>query len=268
MTEGVEDVVVYVSSPNIFELHVVNNGVSYLDATEAQSVDLASDLEFYVINFGDGTNPCEGPTSFYSIAAVEDDTVVQIFEPASGGAFVLREEVTINRFEAYTERHTATGSSQPNFSGFKIQATKAVSVYSGNRCAGEDTDQHSTWSSVPAFNQMNNTYLTYAITTAGVSAAGAYGVKIVATQNGTIVFTSILGQSNGLDDGQTVVYFYEYGSGEHIGKVTCSAPCYVMQFVRGESLDTGVSQSVIPPENRFLSFSTRNNFLYSLTSCY
>ena len=251
MTEGVEDVVVYASSATDFELMVINDEGEYTDAAEAQSVDLASDLEFYVINYGDGSNDCVGPASFYSIAAVEDATDVQIFEPTSDGAFALRSEVTLNRFESFTERQdSAGGTMEPNFSGFQVRATKAVSVYSGNRCTQEDAGVHTTWSSVPALNLINTTYLTYAITTAAASASGSYGVKVVATRNNTIVSTSIVGQSIGLDAGQSQLFYYEYGSGEFIGKVTCSQPCYVMQVVRGTSLDTGVSQTVIPPEDR------------------
>ena len=226
VTEGIEEKTFYVDSSDAIDVHVSNEGnispYYVLDAVEAQAVTDV-DTEHYVINYGDGYNDCPGNTAFYTVAALNGITTVSIYE-RTGDGLTLRTEVDLNRFQCFSERADISGS-EPTGDGFVIRSSAPVSLYSGNRCAREETDTlyHSTGSSIPSVSYLGTNYVTYPFTTAFDSPGGSYGVKVVATQNNTMVSTS-LGQSGTIDQGESTFVWYEYGTGEHVGEVVCSNP--------------------------------------------
>ena len=253
MTEGVETKTVYVVSDVDIEVHVSNEGnispYYVVDAVEAQAISDV-DTEHYVINYGDGFNGCPGYTAFYTVAALNSGTNVTIYQrSASGGGMEVREQVSLGRFQCFSERADISGT-EPNGDGFRVVSSAPVVLYSGNRCVGEGGFYHSTWSSIPSVSYLGTTYVTYPLTTAFDSTDGSYGVKVVATANDTTVTTS-LGQSETIDQGEATLFWYEYGTGEHFDEVVCSSPCLVLQMVRGTALDAGVSQTTIMPVERY-----------------
>ena len=140
MTEGVETKTVYVVSDVDIEVHVSNEGnispYYVVDAVEAQAISDV-DTEHYVINYGDGFNGCPGYTAFYTVAALNSGTNVTIYQrSASGGGMEVREQVSLGRFQCFSERADISGT-EPNGDGFRVVSSAPVVLYSGNRCVGE-----------------------------------------------------------------------------------------------------------------------------------
>ena len=215
---------------------------SVIDAVEVYPQGDA-DTEFYIVNLGspDTEQGCSGYTTFYSVCAYADDTTVSVYRKSSG-SLVLDDEYTLDEFEVFTERHSSSGLIEENFSGYVIRTSQDASVYAGNRCYSHTT-QHSTWSSIPPVNRLGTTYASYNFDTT----AYQYMVKIVATDNDTVVSSTSSGMQATIDQADVVEFVY---AGSEMSVVECSKPCVAMQIVNGTSDEAGVSQQVLNPTNR------------------
>ena len=224
----------------------------FTDATPIQPVS-SSQTTFHVLNHVNQTHRCIGVVNnhFFGISASEDDTEVTVTSPDGSESF------TLNLHETYSEIAYRT-SPEIELLGYHIESSAPVTVLSGNLCTFNNNEgpEIADGTYISTQRPVNEYSTEYIVPNIQAPRNSGYDVHVVAGEDGTSV--DIDGRIYEIDEGEVINERFP-GRVEPT-RVTCSLPCNVVQFTRGEKDSDGMFMiSVVPT----VEFSTTAFFTAS-----
>lgn len=218
VTFGLEAKGLMITSDNPISVHIDQPSWE-LDVAMARPL-AAEDTEFYIINYlGDSVTASFWPLSFYSVAASEDNTIVEIFDEERQ----RRTTVELNTLDVYSEDASELGGvpgSLVDYTGLYISADKPISVFAGHGRVlfpGNNNNQY-IYDSVPNTAEIGTSYTTFPIGF-GADDTG-YMLRVVSTVDGTLVTMPDLDVSETVDAGD--YYQIEYTTSYNAFKVSAT----------------------------------------------
>ena len=206
------------------KLHVENNYA--IDAFQSHTKSNSSQQQYYTISVPNIVS-CSLYNHYLSVVAYEDDTHVTLtYQDGTDISYQL------NTFRELTLK---TSDHLNDFvSGTHINASKPVTVSSGNLCVGATPDGEpnggaSVVSDIPSTEQYGTQFVAPPLGSPG------YMVNIIATEDNTVV--SHDDQDMEINAGD--IYRIERPYHDDIFSATCSKPCFLSQFTYGVADETG-----------------------------
>jgi hypothetical protein len=130
---GLDNEAVYISS----DLDIAVVAYNYVPSTGTSGGQRAAYLlapsspdDSYVIHSHNKAHSATSPFSFYTAVSTDDDTQVTVYSPLVAGGYTLKESFTLNRGQTYA--YTNPSDLTEEISGFKLVASKPISVISGH----------------------------------------------------------------------------------------------------------------------------------------
>ena len=199
---------------------------------------LTSDMtDFYLLGFpGFGVN-CQSrlTNQYYSVVASEDDTEITI-TPPSGQA----ENYVLSRFDVYTD---FSQDDDVDFSGFRVNSSKPVTVSGGKICAFEETGG----SYLTAHTPVERYEYVFPVPVMVSPAEAGYHIHVVAAEDNTIVTAEP--NTYNLDAGEFELITRDQFYGFSL--LSCSKPCYVNMYTIGVDNRRGMFQTPVVPTSDF-----------------
>ena len=203
VTSGLETVGLFITSDFPISVHIDQPNWE-LDVAMARPVD-AADVEYYVTSYlyTESTTSSFRPLSFYSIAASEDDTNVQVLD--NDRRVIV--DFVMNKFDVWTEDADDLGAqgADVDYTGVYVTSDKPVSVFGGHgRVHFPDNNNNNyVYDCMPSTGELGTMHTTFPILF-GPDDNG-YVVRVVAVSDDTTVTIASLGVSEVVNAG----HYYE-----------------------------------------------------------
>jgi hypothetical protein len=131
---GLDNEAVYISS----DLDIAVVAYNYVPSTGTSGGQRAAYLfapsspdDSYVIHSHNDAHSSTAPCGYYTVVSTDDDTNVTVYSPLQAGGYVVKESFTLNRGQSYLFTNV-TAALTEDISGFKLIASKPISVISGH----------------------------------------------------------------------------------------------------------------------------------------
>ena len=187
VTYGVEEKAFEITSDNPVTV-IIGSKVHTNERTEDEILGRSpgqNDTMYYIVSRIGNSASAYYPLSFFSVAATEDDTDLDIYNPIMD----VTTQIKLDKFETYTEDAAQFESKFTDLTGFRISASKPITVISGNgRIDVGDTWWHYICDSLPSTADLDKYYTSFPIGF-GEEDTG-YVLRILATSDDTDVFSN------------------------------------------------------------------------------